>query len=266
MGPAHRDSGGRIHRARRRRRDDRAARPGDRRHPRGLRDSRARVRLGAPLAVQNQGTRRAHRHLHQARTLEDALKRRKACRRWHHHAVAFGIQIEFLIFTALLLGVAIFHRHALTVALLGLAALLVYELTFGRFSGGQPLAGLRAHFAREWVVLANLFVLLLGFALLARHFEHTNIPKALPRMLPGDWQGGFVLLALVFLISGFLDNIAAAIIGGTMAASVYRNRVHIGFLAAIVAAANAGGAGSVIGDTTTTMMWIEGVSPLDVLH
>ncbi len=29
---------------------------------------------------------------------------------------------------------------------------------------------------------------------------------------------------------------------------------------------NAGGSGSVIGDTTTTMMWIDGVSPLDVLH
>jgi Na+/H+ antiporter NhaD/arsenite permease-like protein len=34
--------------------------------------------------------------------------------------------------------------------------------------------------------------------------------------------------------------------------------VHIGYLVAIVAASNAGGAGSVIGDTTTTMMWIEG--------
>ncbi len=29
---------------------------------------------------------------------------------------------------------------------------------------------------------------------------------------------------------------------------------------------NAGGAGSVIGDTTTTMLWIAGVSPLSVLH
>jgi Na+/H+ antiporter NhaD/arsenite permease-like protein len=33
----------------------------------------------------------------------------------------------------------------------------------------------------------------------------------------------------------------------------------------VVAAANAGGAGSVLGDTTTTMMWIDGVRPLDVL-
>jgi Na+/H+ antiporter NhaD/arsenite permease-like protein len=42
--------------------------------------------------------------------------------------------------------------------------------------------------------------------------------------------------------------------------------VHIGYLAAIVGASNAGGSGSVVGDTTTTMMWIDGVSPVDVFH
>jgi hypothetical protein len=47
---------------------------------------------------------------------------------------------------------------------------------------------------------------------------------------------------------------------------VVKGKVHIGFLAAIVAASNAGGAGSVVGDTTTTLMWIDGVNPLHVLH
>jgi Na+/H+ antiporter NhaD/arsenite permease-like protein len=42
--------------------------------------------------------------------------------------------------------------------------------------------------------------------------------------------------------------------------------VHIGYLASIVACSNAGGAGSVLGDTTTTMMWIAGVAPLEVLE
>ncbi len=51
-----------------------------------------------------------------------------------------------------------------------------------------------------------------------------------------------------------------------MARHVFRGKVHIGYLAAIVAASNAGGAGSVVGDTTTTMMWIDGVSPLSVLE
>jgi len=67
-------------------------------------------------------------------------------------------------------------------------------------------------------------------------------------------------------MSSFLDNIAAAMIGGTMAAVLFQRRVHIGYLAAIVAASNAGGAGSVVGDTTTTMIWIAGASPLAVLE
>ena len=71
----------------------------------------------------------------------------------------------------------------------------------------------------------------------------------------------FALLVIVFVMSGFLDNIAAALIGGAMAHTLFRGRVRVGYLAAIVAASNAGGAGSVIGDTTTTMMWIKGVSP-----
>jgi len=55
-------------------------------------------------------------------------------------------------------------------------------------------------------------------------------------------------------------------IGATIAARVFAGNVHLGYLVAIVAAANAGGAGSVIGDTTTTMMWLDGVSPWRVVH
>ena len=53
--------------------------------------------------------------------------------------------------------------------------------------------------------------------------------------------GAFLLLAMVFVLSSFLDNIAAALIGGAMAHAVFRGKVHIGYLAAIVAASNAGG-------------------------
>ena len=122
------------------------------------------------------------------------------------------------------------------------------------------------HLQHEWVILANLFLLLMGFALLSRHFEKSRIPDEMPRFLPDDWKGGFALLVIVFVLSSFLDNIAAALIGGTMARHVFRGKVHIGYLAAIVAASNAGGSGSVVGDTTTTMMWIDGVSPLSVLE
>ena len=121
------------------------------------------------------------------------------------------------------------------------------------------------HFVSEWVTLANLFLVLLGFAVLANQFEQSNLPEVIPSRLPDGWLGGVALLAFVFGLSIFLDNIAGAIIGGVMARHVYRKGVTIGFQAAIVAAANAGGAGSVIGDTTTTMMWISEISPLQLV-
>ena len=178
---------------------------------------------------------------------------------------ALGVPLEFVLFGLTLAGVALFHHHTLQVALTGLAAITLYKLAFTGFKAGAGFGGLALHMAHEWVILANLLGLLLGFALLSKHFEDSNIPAELPKFLPNDWKGGFLLLVMVFVLSSFLDNIAAALIGGTMAAVVFRKRVHIGYLAAIVACSNAGGSGSVVGDTTTTMMWIDGVSPLVVL-
>jgi Na+/H+ antiporter NhaD/arsenite permease-like protein len=176
------------------------------------------------------------------------------------------VPVDFILFALVLVGIAVFNRRTLQVALVGLAAITLYKLAFTGFAQGPGLAGLAGLLAHEWVTLANLFGLLMGFALLSRHFEESRVPAELPRILPGDWKGGFLLLAMVFVISSFLDNIAAALIGGTMASAVFRRKLHIGYLAAIVAASNGGGAGSVVGDTTTTMMWIAGVSPLDVLE
>ena len=177
-----------------------------------------------------------------------------------------GIPVDFILFALTLLGVALFHHHTLAVALTGLAVVTLYKLVFTGFKFGTGLAGLGLHLQSEWVILANLFLLLMGFALLSRHFEKSRIPDEMPAFLPDGWKGGFVLLVIVCVISSFLDNIAAALIGGTMARHVFGGKVHIGYLAAIVAASNAGGAGSVVGDTTTTMMWIDGVSPLSVLE
>jgi Na+/H+ antiporter NhaD/arsenite permease-like protein len=176
-----------------------------------------------------------------------------------------SIPVDFILFALTLLGVALFHRYVLQVALTGLAIIVVYKLAFTGFKTGPGFGGLVAHMAHEWVILTNLLGLLLGFALLSNHFERSKVPEVLPHFLPDDWKGGFLLLVIVFVLSSFLDNIAAALIGGTMAAGVFRKKVHIGYLAAIVAASNAGGAGSVVGDTTTTMMWIDGVSPIAVL-
>jgi Na+/H+ antiporter NhaD/arsenite permease-like protein len=177
-----------------------------------------------------------------------------------------SVLIDFLLFAATLACVAIFHRHTFAAALIGLGVITLKKLVATGFNEGPGLAGLFAHYEHEWVLLTNLFLLLVGFALLARHFEESRIPDWMPAALPDNWTGGLVLLVLVFVISSFLDNIAAALIGATVARHIFKGRVRIGYLAAIVAASNAGGSGSVIGDTTTTMLWIAGVSPLSVLH
>jgi Na+/H+ antiporter NhaD/arsenite permease-like protein len=186
------------------------------------------------------------------------------------------IRLEFIIFGFILLGVALFHKQTFWVAVIGLAFLLTFKLVFDpgfhlfeHIFGDTPMReqildkGLRQG---EWGIILNLLGLLLGFAILSKIFEESGVPDVLPKFLPDDWKGPFFLLVFVFILSSFLDNIAAALIGGTIALVVFKKKVHIGYVAAIVAASNAGGSGSVVGDTTTTMMWIDGVSAFNVLH
>ena len=178
----------------------------------------------------------------------------------------FAIPLDFVLFGLTLIGVAMFHLHTMRVALVGLVTISIYKIAFTGFKTGPGMIGFVSHVEHEWVILVNLLCLLMGFALLSRHFEKSHVPVALPKYLPHDWKGGFILLVMVWVLSSFLDNIAAALIGGAMAHQLFRAKVHLGYLAAIVAASNAGGAWSVLGDTTTTMMWIAGVSPIQVFH
>jgi Na+/H+ antiporter NhaD/arsenite permease-like protein len=186
------------------------------------------------------------------------------------------VRLEFIIFGIILLGVALFHKQTFNVAVIGLTVLLAFKLlfdpgfnllehVFGKTSFAEQLMD-KSLRQGEWGILVNLIGLLLGFAILSKIFEESGVPDILPRFLPNDWKGPFILLVFVFVLSSFLDNIAAALIGGAIAIVVFKNKVHIGYIAAIVAASNGGGSGSVVGDTTTTMMWIDGVSAFNVLH
>jgi len=165
--------------------------------------------------------------------------------------------VEFFFFALTLLGVALMHQRNFEIALTGLVVIALYKVS----ELGYPLLPHLGHVAP---LLLNLLGLLLGFAILAKVFEESHVPDLLPHWLPDDWRGGFLLLVLVAVISSFLDNIAAAMIGGVIARRVFQGKVMVGYLAAIVAASNAGGAGSVVGDTTTTMMWIAGVPAIHV--
>ena len=54
----------------------------------------------------------------------------------------FGIPFDFVLFAATLLGIALFHRHTLLIALGGLVAITAYKLSITGFKDGAGLAGL----------------------------------------------------------------------------------------------------------------------------
>ena len=80
-----------------------------------------------------------------------------ACAATEAAPTLIGIRVEFLLFAATLLGVAVFHHYTLGVALAGLAAITAYALFVGGFHEGPGLPGLIAHLRSEWVIVANLF-------------------------------------------------------------------------------------------------------------
>lgn len=179
----------------------------------------------------------------------------------------YGIRYEMIIFALMLVGVAVFYKKTMQVAVVGLLTLCFYKYEFiDNFSVIKLLAGYTDqngdHVSGSWNTYVNLALMLPGFAVLAKIFEDSKLPNLIPRFLPSGKAGAFSLLLCVFILSSFLDNIAAAMIGGSIALGVFARKVHIGYVAAICAASNAGGSGSVVGDTTTTLIWIHGIDPL----
>ncbi|MBM3227893.1 hypothetical protein FJZ27_03470 [Candidatus Peribacteria bacterium] len=162
-------------------------------------------------------------------------------------AYAIGM---FVMFLMMLVGLLLFHHHKLWVVMIGFITL---SLTFKeQHNGWHTLVN---HFMEHHRshLLFNLWLLLPAFALVAYYFEHSGASHGLAKILKSD----VALLWVVFLLSTVLDNIAAALIGGTIVLAKYgAPRVPFLLLIGVIGASNLGGAGSPVGDTTTVMMFI----------
>src|SRR3954468_17887352 len=90
-------------------------------------------------------------------------------------ALSLPIPFDWVLFVATLVGVALLHRHTLAVAIAGVAAIVLYKLLFAGFHEGAGIGGLGSHLLHEWVVLANLALLLTGFAMLTGQFEKSGL-------------------------------------------------------------------------------------------
>lgn len=131
-----------------------------------------------------------------------------------------GIPVDFILFAFTLVGVAMLRQHTLRVALTGLAAITLCKLLLTGFKTGAGVAGLRLHFAHVWVILANLLGLLLGFALLSKHFAESRIPASFQQHayspiakdvapgLPVDWTrlGIVALILAAAIIANIIVN------------------------------------------------------------
>ena len=84
------------------------------------------------------------------------------------------------------MGIAFFHHRTLQIALSGLVIILATKFLTTNFN-------LAHHLEHEWEILLNLFGLLLGFAILAKHFEESGVPDRIPRLLPRGWAGPLLL-------------------------------------------------------------------------
>ena len=111
-----------------------------------------------------------------------------------------GIPVDFILFGAALVGIALFHHYTLSIAVGGLIVISLWKIGFSPFTEGEGFSGWLAHLGAEWVLLTNLLGLLLGFALLSKHFEASRVPEWLPKFLPDDWKGAFFLLIMIFVL------------------------------------------------------------------
>src|SRR5207249_11628842 len=88
-----------------------------------------------------------------------------------------GIPVDFILFAVTLVGIALFHHYTLPIAVGGLIVVSLWKIGFSAFTEGEGTAGWLAHLGAEWVLLTNLLGLLLGFALLSKHFQARRVPE-----------------------------------------------------------------------------------------
>lgn len=167
--------------------------------------------------------------------------------------------IKILSIIIFLFGyVAISQEHILKISKTSISLIIGVVLWFlviisGNNSIGQALSEAGSE-------IFNLVIFLLSAMTLVEILTHYGtfdyIYMNLLKLRLKDKTQFFIITLLTFIFSAFLDNLTTTIVFLQIAGRFFRGNNLIKSAAAIVIAANAGGAFSPIGDVTTTMLWL----------
>ncbi|MFZ5844960.1 MAG: sodium:proton antiporter NhaD [Patescibacteria group bacterium] len=167
--------------------------------------------------------------------------------------------ITILSVTIFLLGyIAISQEHLLKISKTSISliiAVLLWSLVVvGR---GNNIGVALAESAGE---IFGLVIFLLSAMTLVEILTHYGlfdyVYTRLLRLKIDDKAQFFIITFLSFIFSAFLDNLTTTIVFLQIAGRFFSGKNLLRSAAAIVIAANAGGAFSPIGDVTTTMLWL----------
>ncbi|OGG27832.1 hypothetical protein A3A64_04880 [Candidatus Gottesmanbacteria bacterium RIFCSPLOWO2_01_FULL_48_11] len=166
--------------------------------------------------------------------------------------------ISLIIF---LIGyVAISQEHILKISKTAISLLLGVSLWMLVIVGGQN--NVDHALVESGAEIFGLVIFLLSAMTLVEILTHYGlfdvIYTKLVYMRLKDKAQFVILSFLTFIFSAFLDNLTTTIVFLQIAGRFFRGQNLLRASAAIVIAANAGGAFSPIGDVTTTMLWLAG--------
>ena len=154
--------------------------------------------------------------------------------------------------------IAISQEHVLNISKTAISLLLGVSLWMLVIVGGQN--DVEHALLESGAEIFGLVIFLLSAMTLVEILTHYGlfdvIYSKLVRMHLKDKAQFIILSFLTFIFSAFLDNLTTTIVFLQIAGRFFRGQNLVRASAAIVIAANAGGAFSPIGDVTTTMLWL----------
>lgn len=176
--------------------------------------------------------------------------------------------------SALVVGVLCWTLYVVNVeTLLPLEAIPEWFLHEAKLAG---IENVRLHFAVEHQLLVQLgeiagilFFLMGAMTIVELVDAHEGFAIVTNRIRATDKVKLLWMVAwLAFFLSAVLDNLTSTIVIISLLRKLVRNREErLLFVGITVIAANAGGAWTVIGDVTTTMLWIKHkIGTIEVMH